>query len=78
VPALVDIDISWETTGPFERHGRGDAVAKTDPAAFRGRFAPALSKGRFSGVGAGFSFSARGNSRAGYAEIGSERNGSQL
>lgn len=75
VPAIVDIDVEWNKTGPFKRLGRGDTVPGTDPAAFRGNFAPTQAVGRFSGRGPGFQFRARGNSEATYAAFGFERNG---
>lgn len=77
-PSTVDIDVTWRKTGPFEQHGDGDAVPAADPAAFLGRFARARATGRFEGSGLGFAFEATGNSDAGYAEIGVERNGSFL
>ena len=80
VPATVEIDVSWEATGPVERLGSGNGVGPTDPAAFRGHFAPARAVGRFSGSGPAFRFSSNGGASSddGYAEIGAERNGSFL
>lgn len=78
VPAVVDIEVEWDKTGPFKRLGRGDDVPGTDPAAFRGNFAPARAAGRFFGRGPGFQFRARGNSEDTYAAFGFERNGSFL
>jgi hypothetical protein len=53
-------------------------VGPTDPAAFLGEIAPAVSRGSFSGEEMGFEFeSNRGASTSpgGYAQIGSQRNG---
>ena len=78
VPAVVGIEVEWDKTGSFKRLGRGDAVPGTDPAAFRGTFAPAQAVGRFSGRGPGFRFRASGDSEGTYAAFGRERNGSFL
>jgi hypothetical protein len=78
VPATVSFKIRWEATGRFERRGSGDAVPPTDPAAFLGRFAPASSTGSFSGTQVGFSFTGRGDTERGYAQLGPERNGAFL
>jgi hypothetical protein len=78
IPATVDLDISWNKKAPFQQLGAGDTVPGNDPSAFSGRFAPARAVGRVSGNALGFHFSANGNSDRGYAEIGTERNGSFL
>jgi hypothetical protein len=79
VPAVVDLDISWDRMAPLEPHGAGQSVPKTDPGAFLGRFATARSRATFSGVGQGFAFTGRGSTAySGYGEIGFERNGSYL
>ncbi len=80
VPAAVSLTVRWKATGDFVRRGSGKKVAPTDRAAFKGRFAPARSTGRFSGVELGFSFASLGKATTdrGYAEIGRERNGSFL
>jgi hypothetical protein len=77
-PATVDVDVTWRKTGPFELLGDGGSVPATDPAAFSGRFAPARANGRFSGIELGFRFTGSGTSESGYAEFGTERNGSFL
>jgi hypothetical protein len=80
-PALVDFHVEWEATGPAARRGLGTAVGPTDPAAFLGDFAPAVSTGSFSGDEIGFEFaSSRGVSTSprGYAQLGTERNGAFL
>jgi hypothetical protein len=77
-PALVDFRVEWEATGPAVPRGMGTAVDPTDPGAFLGEFAPAVSTGWFSGEEIGFAFeSNRGASTSprGYAQIGKERNG---
>jgi hypothetical protein len=77
-PALVDFHVTWEATGPAVPRGEGAAVGPTDPAAFLGEIAPAVSRGSFSGEEMGFEFeSNRGASTSpgGYAQIGSQRNG---
>jgi hypothetical protein len=79
VPAVVDFDIDWRRREPFQHHGEGTDVPKTDPAAFLGRFAAARSRGTFSGIGPGFAFTGQGDTAdGGYGEIGHERNGSFL
>jgi hypothetical protein len=78
VPATVSFKVEWEATGPPKKRGSGKAVPPTDPAAFRGTFAPARSTGQFSGTELGFSFVSKpgaSSERGGYAEIGTERNG---
>jgi hypothetical protein len=80
-PAVVDIRVEWEATGPAVSHGMGLAVVATDPGAFLGEIAPAVSTGSFSGEEFGFAFeSNRGVSTSprGYAQIGTERNGTFL
>jgi hypothetical protein len=78
VPAALDLDVWWEETGSSERLGSGDTVPATDPAAFRGQFAPARARGRVSGSGPGFAFTGQGNTKEGYAELGFQRNGNFL
>lgn len=80
-PAMVDFHVEWEATGPAVPRGMGSSVAATDPGAFLGEIAPAVSTGSFSGEEFGFAFeSNRGASTSprGYAQIGTERNGSFL
>jgi hypothetical protein len=79
-PATVDFDVRWDAVGPAEELGKGEGVDPTDPAAFLGRFAPARSVGRFSGSQLGFRFRSNpgASSDQGYAQIGTERNGSFL
>jgi hypothetical protein len=77
-PALVDFHVEWRATGPAVPRGLGAAVTPTDPGAFLGEIAPAVSTGSFSGEELGFEFeSNRGASTSprGYAQIGRERNG---
>jgi hypothetical protein len=80
IPATVDIKVSWEAVGPAEDLGSGASVPDTDPAAFQGRFAPARAVGKFSGAELGFRFRSDpgASSDRGYAEIGTERNGTFL
>lgn len=80
VPARVDFDVWWNANGPGQALGDGEAVPDTNPAAFRGRFRPARSTGRFSGSELGFRFRSNpgASSDEGYAEIGTEKNGSFL
>ena len=80
-PALVDFHVEWEATGPPVQRGLGTTVGPTEPQAFLGEFAPAVSTGSFSGEEMGFEFrSNRGTSTSpgGYAQIGTERNGAFL
>jgi hypothetical protein len=77
-PALVDFRVEWRATGPAVARGFGATVLPTDPGAFLGEIAPAVSTGSFSGEELGFEFqSNRGASTSprGYAQIGTERNG---
>ena len=80
-PALVDFRVEWEATGPAVERGMGAAVDPTDPGAFLGEFAPAVSSGSFSGEEIGFEFETRrdaSSSSRGYAHLGTERNGAFL
>ena len=77
-PALVDFQVEWRATGPAIPQGMGAAVGLTDPRAFLGEIAPAISTGTFSGEEFGFEFESRrgtSSSPRGYAQIGTERNG---
>ena len=80
VPATVDLQVQWKATGPAVPRGEGEAVPPTDPASFLGEVAPAFAVGAFSGRGLGFATrSLKGaSSRQGYAELGTERNGTFL
>jgi hypothetical protein len=75
--AVLNMTIEWEALEEPVALGSGAAVPPTDPAAFRGRFARARATGHFSGRQLGFSFRSDpgASSDAGYAEIGTERNG---
>src|SRR5207248_2557621 len=76
-PATVDLRVEWRATGPAVPRGSGSAVAPTDPAAWLGEIAPAVSTLTCSGAEIGFEFESRDGSSAplGYAQIGHERNG---
>jgi hypothetical protein len=77
-PALVDFRVEWEATGPAVPRGKGTTVPPTDPGAWLGEIAPAISKGSFSGEEIAFEFeSDRGASSSprGYAQIGTQSNG---
>jgi hypothetical protein len=80
IPATVSFSVRWVARAPRRRLGRGSSVARTDPAAFLGRFSDASASGRFAGSELGFGFRSRraADSRRGFAELGSERNGSFL
>jgi hypothetical protein len=78
VPALVDVRVEWEATGPAVARGSGNAVPPTDPAAFLGNIAPALSRVNVSGAELGFEFVGSGTTAQTYAEIGTVRNGVYL
>jgi hypothetical protein len=80
VPATVHLHVTWEATGDRLPRGRGTTVPPTDPAAFLARFAPARSTASFSGSELGFSFRSNPgvSTDRGYAEMGTERNGSFL
>lgn len=76
-PATVDFRIKWEASGPAVQRGLGNTVPPTDPAAFLGEIAPAVSTASFSGEEIGFAFESEGASSSpqGYAQIGTHRNG---
>ena len=69
-PALVDFRVEWEATGPPVARGSGTAVEPTDPGAFLGEIAPAISTGSFSGEEIAFEFESRSASSfpQGYAQ----------
>ena len=80
-PALVDFTVDWRASAPLVPRGRGTEVSPTDPAAFLGEIAPAVSTIRCSGEEFGFEFE---NGRAttappapmeGWGQIGTHRNG---
>jgi hypothetical protein len=78
-PALVDYRVEWEATGPAVARGSGDAVPPTDPGAFVGMIAPAVSTISCSGEELGFEFESNKGASTdprGWAQIGTERNGS--
>jgi hypothetical protein len=75
-PAVADLRVRWEATGPAVPRGKGKAVPPTDPAAFLGQIAPAAAEGSFEGEEIGFEFESSGATSArGWAQIGTERNG---
>jgi hypothetical protein len=76
-PALVDYRVQWRATGPAVSRGLGTTVPPTDPGAFLGEIAPAISTASFSGEEIGFEFeSNRGVSTSvSWAQIGRHRNG---
>jgi hypothetical protein len=80
VPATVSMNVTWAATSDRQPRGKGRAVPPTDPAAFLGRFADARSTASFSGSELGFSFRSNPgvSTDRGYAEMGTERNGSFL
>ena len=78
VPATVSFKIVWRATGSFADRGSGNAVEPADPAAFSGHFARAKVKASFSGQELGFRFSGSATAEGGYAQMGTERNGSFL
>jgi hypothetical protein len=77
-PALVDFRAEWKASGPAVPRGLGTTVAPTDPGAWLGEIAPAVSTGAFSGEEIGFAFETTADastSSGGYAQIGRHRNG---
>ncbi len=81
IPSTVSLDVEWVATGPRVKRGSGKAVPPTDPAAFLGEFSPARSTASCSGAELGFSFETNPGATtdpAGFAEFGTERNGSFL
>ena len=79
-PALIDMRVEWRATGPAVPRGHGDGVPPTDPGAFEGEIAPALSTAWFAGEETGFAFESTeaSTSPGGYAQIGRHRNGTFL
>lgn len=80
-PALVDFRLEWRATGPAAAVGMGTLVPPTDPKAFLGEIAPAVSTLWFSAEEIGFRFESNGRASTfphGYAQIGTERNGAFL
>jgi hypothetical protein len=78
-PALVDFRVEWDATGPAVPRGSGDTVPPTDPDAFLGEIAPTVSTISCSGEEFGFEFrsdTGASTSPQGWAQIGTERNGS--
>ena len=77
-PALVDFRVEWKATGPAVPRGLGTTVPPTDPGAWLGEIAPAVSTGSFSGAEIGFEFETTHDASTppgGYAQIGRHRNG---
>jgi hypothetical protein len=77
-PALVDFRVDWRASGPAVPRGLGTTVPPTDPGAFLGEIAPAVSTIVCSGEEIGFEFES--NRRAstdpqGWGQIGIHRNG---
>lgn len=77
-PSTARFDVEWRATGPAVPRGSGSGGPPGEE--FLGEFAPARAVGAFSGSELGFSFETQGmaTSDTGYAEIGTERNGSFL
>jgi hypothetical protein len=78
-PGLVDFRAEWNASGPTVPRGSGDTVPPTDPAAFLGEIAPAVSTISCSGQEFGFEFTSNpgaSTSPRGWGQIGTERNGS--
>ena len=76
-PAVVDFRVEWEATGLPVARGMGTGVGPNDPGAFLAEFAPAVSRGTFSGGELAFEFESNRASTFphGYAQLGTERNG---
>lgn len=77
-PGVLDVRVEWEATEPAVVQGMGAEVGPTDPRAFLGVIAPAVSTASFSGEEIGFEFesiSDASSSPRGYAQLGTERNG---
>lgn len=79
-PALVDMTVEWRATGPAVQRGFGTEVAPTDPGAFLGEIAPAVSTASLAGHQMGFAFESTmaSTSPRGFAQIGRHRNGVYL
>jgi hypothetical protein len=79
-PGMIDMRVEWQATGAAVARGSGTQVAPTDPAAFLGEIAPAVSTATFAGDEIGFAFESNtaSTSPRGYAQIGRHRNGVYL
>jgi hypothetical protein len=80
-PALVDFRVEWRATASAMSVGMGQQTDPTSPQAFLGEIATAVSTISCSGTEIGFEFESNGRastSPRGYAQIGTERNGSFL
>jgi hypothetical protein len=78
IPSTVSLNVRWQATGPRVARGKGKTVPPDDMAAFLGEFAFARSTATFSGKELGFRFKSDPGATtdpAGFAEMGSERNG---
>jgi hypothetical protein len=82
IPSTVSLDVRWKATGPRVKRGSGKKAEKPDgPDAFMGEFALARSTASFSGAELGFQFKSDPGASSdpkGFAELGSERNGTFL
>lgn len=76
-PATVDVRVVWDAIGPAVPRGQGTDVDPTDPAAFLGEIAPAVSRARIDAREIGFAFEVEdaSSSPLAWAQIGTERNG---
>ena len=70
-PALVDFRVEWHATGSPTSVGMGTLVPPTDPKAFLGEIAPAVSTVSFSAEEIGFRFESDG--RASTSPAGTHR-----
>lgn len=76
IASSVDINLSWNATGPRQLRGFGDQVPPDDFGAFLGRFAEANCSGTVQGRQTGFSFvTGPLTSATFFAEMGPQRNG---
>jgi hypothetical protein len=88
IPSTVSLDITWRAAGR-QHHYKPESTDPTDPSNFDGKFRIAVATGTISGSNAeGFSFRTVGSASTekissvlgipGWAEMGTERNGSFL
>ncbi len=88
IPATVSLDITWTAVGP-QHHFKPGSTDPTDPTNFDGKFRIAVATGTLSGSNAeGFGFTTLGKASTekvssvlgipGWAEMGTEQNGSFL
>ena len=79
VAAEISANVTWRSSGPPQKRGKGSSVPPSDFAAFEGDFRDARASGFAAGAETGFHFkSAKMDSSGFYASIGPQKNGVYL